>query len=859
MNWEAYEKKLKKKAVRSEFSFSFDGVLSDDIMPPLAKASSYLLKDAISGGAKRMLMVLPENQDLACVLFLEKLLSDINDGTIKSDYDVTKFNIGEKVSIGKAIIEYRGTYYNSEKNEEFITLRMKDKTGPMTVYAPLSMIPILQHANTTKGLSKAAVYEEEKAKFEPTIDNTYSGIIGKIASVRTHLSGTTLLVGYSKRTRELISKSFVNDVALPKVLSVAQADLEGTIKRTGAIDANGVPGLVITSDLYSASVIADSELPINSITIVAEKPSSVIKELDSLDELLELDIPLTVILDNANSMELGELFKREFFLWRWNRNWLTSNMIGEYETEYLTSIDNIQSRNISYESIPEELVSETFSLIVRNRSLVESQVSSINTIFDKLFDLAFQTVRMVVPIDEVSKEAIRNELDHWRTEMEGIKGDFQEEEYKDFKKAIANLKAIYKLNSEFPKVAKLKTLLSGNIPSSIVMAFPSSHSFDIEGIQTYWQSWMNTQSIDATLNVYSFSDYFLLSPAEDTLTIICGWFNADRMRRLLYSNKTSDYYVLLYDCESLWRGNLQAKWDWEIDKNNNVEICSNYLHVDVEEEIVEEPDFDEKLLEESEDIYELEKYASTIKYKKYLHNASVSETELISAIPVFFSNGAFMFMRLGQEVVSISKMLLEDWDDIERKDSLELVVGDYIVFRESGKDLIKEVADSLLEKGGQIDARQVASKWRQALDLELMFSSEDEIYQKMKRQGWAKTKDTLQRWIMDKTLIAPQTRRDIEILVEATDNAVTGEMIDEIYNSSRVVKNAHINAGKLLSSRLKKELGHYVKEMAVDMDSHKDSIDIMIEDVGTIKILRITNIGEQAQVNNSYVGRLMQD
>ena len=857
MNWEAYDKKLKKKAVKSDFSFTFDGVLSDDIMPPLTKASAWLLKDAIAGGLKRIIMVLPENQELSCTLFLEKFLNDIDDGTIASDYDLSKFEIGENVSIGKAVIKYLGTYYNKEKKQVFIKLGMIDKTGPMTVYAPLSMVPVLQHANPNKALSKAAVYEEEKEKVAPDVAEHTAGPLGKIALTKTHLAGTTLFISSSKRVRDLIVKSYVNELPLSDLVNMAQVDLEGTITPVGSAELSGVPGLVVASDLYSASLVADDGMPIESITIVVEKTSAINKELEFLDELLALNIPITVLLDSANSMDLVELTKRNFFQWRWNQNWLTTNMRGSYDSIYSEGIDNIQNRYISYEVISEEMVSEAFSLIHRNKDFAESQTSSINTLFEKLLELAFQTVRAVVPVDEVQKELIRSDLDQLEEALNQVKTDMPVSKYKDFKKAITNFKTIYKSDTVLPKISKLEELLANAKTTSIVLTFPSS--FDIEGIQTYWRSWMKQQSIDATLEVYTFADYYLLAPIGNAQTIISCWFNSERMKRLLFANKTPSYSVILYGFESIWLGNHQAKWDWEINKSDNAEICLQYLHLEVESEEDEVPAFETIPDDNSEEFDELEKFVSTIKYKKYIQGDNSHGHERVTVIPVFFSNGTFMFMRLGQEVVSVTKMLLQDWNDIEKKDSLDLSVGEYIVFRDSGKDLIREVADSLLQKSGQIDARKTASKWRQALELEMMFSSDDEIYQKMKRLGWAKTKDTFQRWIMDETLIAPKTKKDIEILAKATDNSVTEEMIDSIYQASQIVRNAHISAGRLLSSRLKNELGHHIKEMAINTDGHWDSVDIQIEDVGNARIMKITDIGQQVRVDFSNVGRLMQD
>lgn len=856
MNWEAYEKKLIRKVNKSEYSFMLGGMLPDDTMPPLVKASSCLLKDAASSGAKRMVIVLPENEELPCTLILEKLLRDISDGTIKNEYDPSKFEVGEIVSIGNAIVKYQGTYYNAEKKQEFIRLEMRDKKGKMIVSAPLSMIPVMQKTSSNKSLSKYADFEAERTRVAPSLEDN-GNPMDRIAMVKTHLAKSTVVVTYGRRVKSLITECIVNQTPLKDIVYIAQADLEGELKVLGTGKPSGIPGLLLTSELYSVSVVAEKEQPIESINLIAENMDYVTRQLDSLDELLERDIPITIFLDSLSSMELDELIKRDFFIWRWDNQWLSQDLLGPYETSYRRAADNLIDRTIDYVVIPDDSVSNAFSLISRNKALAETQTLVINSIFGKLFDLSFQTVRAITPFYEIDKEQIREELNGVLTSLENEKKELPQEEYQDLKEAISELKLVYKTGSTFPKILELEELFKQETYNAIYLVIPSSFNKDI--IEAYWNSWLRDNCIKAKLYVCYFNDYYQFSPARDALTVVCGWYNGKRMPKILYSNRTANYVILLYQCETAWKGKKQEKWDWAIHQEDNVDICLNYLGIEVKDDrtqpIVPEDDSSEDI----EDIDELEKYVSSIKYKKYVREATENDNDMVSVIPVFFSNNTFMFMRPGQELISITRMLREDWNDIEKKDSAAVQVGDYIVFRESGKDIIREVADLILEKSGNSDARMTSAKWKEALQLELLFSTEDEIFDKLVKLGWAKTKDTLLRWVSDDSLIAPQTKKDLDYLARATDNESTKEMIDQIYNASRIVKNAHINAGKYLSDRLKKELAHYIKKEAIDVDSYWDSMDIQIEDIGRATVLKITDIGECEKVNYTYVGRLLQE
>ena len=73
---------------------------------------------------------------------------------------------------------------------------------------------------------------------------------------------------------------------------------------------------------------------------------------------------------------------------------------------------------------------------------------------------------------------------------------------------------------------------------------------------------------------------------------------------------------------------------------------------------------------------------------------------------------------------------MTDADKIDIKLPAELKIGDFVVVRETDRDLVREIADVALANSGKQNLREIASKWRDALQIELLFCTEDEFCEK---------------------------------------------------------------------------------------------------------------------------------
>ncbi len=93
-----------------------------------------------------------------------------------------------------------------------------------------------------------------------------------------------------------------------------------------------------------------------------------------------------------------------------------------------------------------------------------------------------------------------------------------------------------------------------------------------------------------------------------------------------------------------------------------------------------------------------------------------------------------------------------------------------------------------------------------------------------------------------------------------TGNDLDGKLVDQVFEAGKVVKSAHVKAGRILSSKLRKKI---VEELEAyeDIDPFNiwEPIEMTIEGIGPVKILKIIEIGSPINVDVSYTNRLLEE
>lgn len=834
-----------------------EGCATSEI-PPLIKVSNLMLDKMIENQGRLNVLVFPERAQTFFLFTLMKLFHNISSGKIKSNYDPTNFKIGDKLKVGNALVEYLGT--EARKGKLCICIKLADMTN---YSAPIEHLPIFQKTNTQRRLSKFAQYavarKEALASLSLTANENEKLI--HVADMKTHMNSSIFAMTTIAGVKRQVLDCKIGGKKVTDIFYMGQANYTGEISNIGAGQMAGIPAIVYASDLYAIKAAAENGKQIQSVIIDGSNLGQLNNQLDALDQLLHLNIPVVCITDVVNSFELERLSLRGFNIWRWDRDSLTEQLYGVTSLSSDRKTGNCAKQCVQYIENTGEEISDVMKALAKHRRETESQSPQIMKLFERLNNLAFNVLRETVPFSDMEIYLAQRTLDECDELLRKEAQYLDKESVSDYTNAIVLLKMIYEYSFILQKNEALKTYLKENDARKVFLVIPERAQKS--KIQNYWTTWCMQQLVSTQVVVLLPSEYYSIPNADFDVTIICGWLKRAIMRKLIFSYNTSRYIVMLYDYESRWKNHDAKKWLRAMDNAENKKIIEksfNSGQLEVSTNKYEKAPQKDIVEDNPDELGEIELILRENKFRQYVNGGGHSRVEVVSAVPISFVGSYLAFYKPGHNVISATKIILSDTDKIETKLPSDLRVGDFIVVREADRDLIKEIADSLLGNSGKAGMRETASKWREAIEIELLFTTVDDLYEKMKTAGFVKGVHTLKRWIENESIIAPQNKSDLQLLAQVTQNEVLFELQDKIFEAAQEVRGAHKLAGRKLSDLLKRTIAAELKKYGgIDPFNFWEPIDIEIESIGHVKVLKIIDIGSEIEVSAADTNRLIEE
>lgn len=858
MEWEEYVSSLLlagKEYENMAVSMNDGKTLSE--IPPIITASVYMLEKMETKKSRLNVLVFPEKVQSFFFFVSMKLFHSISSGEIQSSYNPSDFVPGERLKVGNAIVEF----VELEEREGHINIKIR-VAGGMTNSLPIEYCPIFQRVKTKRGLSKWPTYfkERKKALGAMNPDSSISKKLSYVSDMKTHMKNSVFIMTSITAAKEQILKSSINGKDISKIFYIGQTNYEGIISNISPGQMTGNPAAVLASDLYSIIATVENKHSIQSIIIDGSNMNVFSSQLDALDELIRLNIPIVCVTDTANSFEMEGLSERGFNIWRWNDESLTGQL---YDTVPLP-MDNrtkyCATHSVTYLQTDGNLISDTMRRLSGHRKETETQSPKVMKLYEKLSSLTFSALRAIIPLSDKDKDFARFSLDECEELLSAESAFLDERSISDYSTAIETLRQVYGTGYCFNKIDALKQYIKEHEDENIILVIPEGASK--ETVNQYWNSWKLQHFIKNKIWIKYPSEYYAYLGMDNDVTIICGWFTRAIMRKVIYSFNTWKYIVLLYDYENRWKAYSSRKWSNALRNSDNKRIIETAFSSDTtpittvrfaHNTLPLEPDTPDELSE-------IELILRENKYRQYANGGLHAGNDMVAAIPVNFVGGYLAFYRPGHKVISATTIITSDADKIELKLPTELHTGDFIVLREADRDLIREIADIILSNSGKNNYRELASKWREAMQIELLFCSEEDFIEKVKAAGCTKGSATIRRWIDDDDVIAPQSKEDLRILANVTENETLIEMLDIVFEAAQEVRKAHVLAGRKLSEQLRIKLAEELKKYGgIDPYNFWEPFDIEVEGIGNVKVLKIIDIGSEIQVASTDTNRLIEE
>ena len=857
MEWRDYIKKL-----LSGIN-NLDGIrlsMSEDTLPiaipPIVKASIQILDDMAEHQGIFNILVFPERIQSIFIFTLIKLIYDISDGRIGRNYDPKKFEKGDHLKLGKAVVSFN-------RIEEIDGhLYMYVQTSDLLYAAPIELFPLFQKTNA-KRLSTNALFSEEKKRvvtacFSMSDAERYLKLF---ADYKTHMDSSIINMTSVFNTRELIANCRLCGQKLSDIILVGQTDYEGNIKNIGSGQLCGIPAIVLSSDLYAVAEASSKGHPIQSIIIDASNTNALLSQMDVLDELMRLHIPITCVTDTVNSFDLQPFLDRKFNLWRWDETSITEDLYNVSPLACDQKVKNYAHQKLEYCIANGKEISTAIQLLARHRKESETFSAQMLKTFDELYSLAFTALRQIIPFTEEQLAQLQLRTESCISALSAEKIFLSPEIYEDYSSVVMCFKKIFRSSYVFSKQEALKARLKQAQYAHVCIVIPERA--EKSPIEDYWRHWCSQELLDTEITVLHPAEYYTAPCSSFSVTIVTGWLKRAIMRKILFSFNTEIYLILLYDYEKRWKNHDTARWKKSLN-STNIEIIqksfpADQIHMSTSRF---DPQETEKIDIPTVDEYaEIEGILRDNKFRRYVASGGSKLIEQTTeAIPVNFVGGFLSFYRTSHKIISATKIIMNDAEKIEMKFPQELNLGDFIVVRETDHDLIRDMADQILIKSNKENLREVASKWKEALRIEQLFYTDEQIFQRLQKVGCGKGYQAVHTWLTDEDVIAPQSKTDLAYIAKITGSGVLNERLDQIFDAAQTVRSAHIQAGRVLSTHLRRRIAQALKEYGdIDPFNIWQPIELQLEDVGLVRILKIIDIASAVTVDITNTNRLIDE
>lgn len=855
MEWDQYvQSVLDEEKCLNNITISIDE--TECLLPSIAKASVFMLEKMIKNQGRNNLFVFPDGEQIPFLFMLAKLIYDIHSGKIGNQYKPEDFIPGQILKLGNCVVEFikvgEELYFGGKK---CIYLKFAD----IDQYGcPIEMAPFFQKSDTKKQLSKISLYKKEIKKLLNE-QNAYENTLYSLRGLKTHVTETLFYVASVSNCQKYAQEIMIDGSTLFDYFLVAHADYTGELKNVKGKYV-GTPAVAFASQIDYVNAAICSGAKVQSV-IVNMKECNLETQLAALDDLLQYKIPILCITDTANSFELAGLQERKFNIWRWDEDSISENLRSNADVRFAKRIEKCVNSKVIYHCMSAPQISENFNILYRYNHIIENESAPINAIFHRLLTISYLMLRNVMEISKRESDQFSESLVACKQKIEAEKIFMDEEVYNDFVKVINNFEKIIYENSSYPKTEGIFELLMNKRFDSIYLICSNNDS--PQEVRQYWTERLSKSGYRPNILVLYAKDFLKINRASANVAIISGWLSASMIKKIIYGYFVDEIHIYTYECEERWKKAHIKVWRNGLNNTNNKVIAeksfdNQTIRVHEAKKNTQFTVSEKSALCEQDD---LDLLMHENRYRQYISRNGQSQQNVVNAKPAGFAGGEFALYTSGHKILVASKIIAQISDKIEKKDIEELVVGDFIVVRESSKDIIREVADKILEVNKKIHLRKTAALWKEALKIESAFSTVEDIYNALCNLGCTRNIQTVRNWLMSEDIIIPQKKEDLVFIAQATNDSVLLEKIDEIYDAGDYIQNVHIKAGRILSDRLTEGIAKkLLSAERIDPYNIWDPIELDLEEVGAVKVLKIIDLGQEwIPVNSNDTNKILSE
>ncbi len=819
-------------------------------VPKIIKATITLLDQMIDQDSIKNVIILPESKYLPKLISIFWYLLLIMKGSVFSLYDPRDFKEGEILRLGKSRVKVKGY---DEKNRLIVNTRDE------TIYAiPLEILPVLQRTKTST-LTSSKIFQREREIYENKVLNSdmeNQSFINNIKKFRTHMSQAIIHVGKTTNFSDIIDDMKISESGLTDLLMFEKINSDGSAKYLGNKITGGNPSIINAPNLYAANRhYSKKNGNVEKIFFEAANSNDVINQLGSLDDITRQSIKLTVLIDNKESSCISYLLDRKFQIWAWDEVSLSKDLYNDEFSQISNKLKNAVEKEIMSVIVSSEFTNPMYECFKKFGKEAKSYAKTMSELYFQISSTFFELTRTTIPLENKEIKQLNSQFVKMKENLENEKPFLAEDKYIIFKKAIDGLINFTKFDLLNKHNAIEKLLESVRPNTKICIVLPEKAS--LSHVKKYWIA--DREYIE----VLSAKDFYDNYHSGYKICIIVGWIGKEVMKKIFYSNNSKQYYILLFKHEAGWKNQSFRHWDKDWSNyglNDTVKNLFSFGGKKVSiEKFVSKNDCPLESDIEPDEIDDFEANFADFKFNAIIGQAKQGDKSglLVNAFPIIFSNDEKGVFTETHKLTSVTGLVLSESKQPKRLVPSQLKTGDYVVFRDSDKDLLKEIADNLLERAGYGHLRKFSGRWYEPLQKFYIKHEFSCVTKRLRKAGCNVTTPTIRNWIFEETIV-PENAESILQIGTAFEDKYLIENYENIFIAGKNVQNAHIRAGRILTEKLRIHLPGEIENLieSVGMDNICGE-PFNIEEVGNIKILKVIKISQSREVDDSLVNKLL--
>lgn len=830
----------------------------EPLHPLILQSAGLALKLLRNKKLDKLVIIYPYKDDIAqwlsILMTLHLMKTDFkNSSKISSNY-----NKGQKLRIDNLIVEFESEIYDPNHG---LMLSVKSKSGQKSYQIdtfPFTEKLYFEAIETDRPLSSTTKVQELILKIKADRHKVPIDELLKIKSFGnyTFFKNKVILTTNLKKTQTFMDEYNIQNNKISELLAWGKLDINGDSSNLIYTNAHSTYNSIISPDLFGVSVHLEKNSNVKALII--DGSSKYVNNLGVLNNILSKGIKTVVIADNTDFENIKYLKELGYIVWNWNaerinnsKTLLDINQKTHFKllNKYIHNSKNI---NITPEICIYPEIENIILWTLKVMKVNDDKTETLNELKLELILIANEISRQVyLPQDDwyenLKKRIAKLRIDipkynQWMTNegsefAKTLVDTLEKFEIKRFREGSGK---IYKLKEKLLEFTKLHK----NSLSKIAVILPRDS--EVESCRLYWSKYFDIKELK-NIEFISFNEFLKANINNNVIeVIVCGWLNFDRMTLLKQDLRVSNMTFLFYSIEKDWYNSAINKWNSSVETQMSIEEISELLEIDKEDlKFLEE----KAISKQKEQVNELDIIEFEHKLRKYefLKEANINSNSVQTqkAKLVIFNDGWYSFVTDSHKILTITDLINKN---IIKKTISELKVSDIVIFTQSDKDILKVIADQILENNGESNIREDAAIWKKALrdEFNLLSRDVDRLQSLLSAHNCNRTPERIRQWLYDESIIGPQSINDIDLIAKATRHKELNEKLERVKNAVEIIRSSHSKASEFLLKKLSDKLPDILESNKHIANSDEERVILKIEEFGNLFLLKVDELTQES-------------